>query len=201
MVWAVSGTGPACHCRLKDADPGATTLAVEEIVTQWREPDREVTLFQGVIRSGQLEQIVEQGTVIGMRRLTPLITERVERRGVRLDRLRRIARETVKQCGRGRIPDIEEPLSWSEFLSRGFEDPMLVADTAAEVGLSHFVHSVGLPGQGSIGLLIGPEGGLTDSELTAVTGSGGIQVHLDVRRLRSETAAAAALSLLLIDPF
>ncbi len=198
MVWAVSGTGTACHCRLQEADPREASLLVVENEPRWREPDREVTLYQGLIRSGHLEQIVEQGTAIGMTGMTPLVTERVERHGVRTDRLRRLAREAVKQCGRGRIPVIDEPMSWEEFLKRRNDELLLVADSGAEEGLSHFVHSARMPEKGGIGLLIGPEGGLTDAELTAVTAVGGIPVHLGVRRLRSETAAAVSLSLLLI---
>jgi 16S rRNA (uracil1498-N3)-methyltransferase len=197
-VWAVSGTGTAWRCRLEEADPREARLQVFEAVPRWREPEREVRLYQGLIRSAHLEQIVEQGTAIGMTRLTPLITDRVERHGARTDRLRRIAREAVKQCGRGLIPDVDDPLPWEAFLSQRGDDLLLVADSEAETGLARFISSSRLPETGTIGVVIGPEGGLTPAEMEALTATGAVPVHLGDRRLRSETAAAAALSLLLI---
>ncbi|MFC1629415.1 RsmE family RNA methyltransferase [Gemmatimonadota bacterium] len=197
-VWAVTGTGEACRCLLRDADPVQARLEILEIVPQWGEPEMNVTLYQGLIRSNRMEQIVEQGTAIGMRNMVPLITERVERRGLKLDRLRRITGETSKQCCRGWIPLVEEPLQWNDFLERKKEKTLLVADAQADEGLANFILSERMMLHDDIGLVIGPEGGLTESELNTITDQGGIRVHLGRRRLRSESAAAAALTLLLI---
>lgn len=197
-IWAITGEGEALRCLLRDADPEEARLEILEIVPQWREPGREVTLYQGALRSNRLEQIVEQGTAIGMRSMVPLITGRVERQGVKMERLRRIAGEAAKQCCRGRIPSIEDPLQWQSFLERRKETTLLVADAEADEGLAEFIRTDRMPSEDRIGLVIGPEGGLTDAEMTAITGQGGIPVHLGRRRLRSESAAAAALALILI---
>jgi 16S rRNA (uracil1498-N3)-methyltransferase len=197
-VQAVSGGGEALRCRLSQADSAGAVLEVVEILPEWREPKRPVTLFQGLIRSTRMEQIVEQGTALGLARLVPLHTERVERTGLKRERLERIARETVKQCGRGRIPVISEPLQWERFMREGWECNLLVADAGAEQGLDELVVSGSGRTRGETAILIGPEGGLTDTELEAITRAGGIPVHLGPRRLRSETAAAAALTMLLI---
>ncbi|MFC1595421.1 RsmE family RNA methyltransferase [Gemmatimonadota bacterium] len=197
-VWAINGGGTAFRCLLRDVDPEEARLEVLEIVPQWREPVLAVTLYQGVIRSNRLEQIVEQGTAIGMRRLVPLITSRVERHGVKMERFSRIAGETAKQCCRGRIPTIEESLSWQDFLSRDKEATLLVADAEADMGLIEYIRTEQGPPEDRIGIVIGPEGGLTEAELNDITFQGGIPVHLGRRRLRSESAAAAALTLLII---
>ncbi len=197
-VWAITGSGEAYRCLLQDADPGQAHLEVMEIVPQWREPERSVTLYQGLIRSNRMEQIVEQGTAIGMRSMVPLITDRVERHGLKLARLRRITGETSKQCCRGWVPSVEEPLQWHDFLEREKESTLLVADNGADDGLADFIRSARIRRHQNIGLVIGPEGGLTEMELETITGQGGISVHLGRRRLRSESAAAVALTLLLI---
>ena len=197
-IWAITGRGEACRCLLRDADPGEAQLEVLEIVPQWREPEKNITLYQGLIRSNRMEQIAEQGTAIGMRSMVPLITDRVERHGLKLDRLRRITSETSKQCCRGWIPPVEETMLWHDFLVRVKEPTLLVADSGADDGLADFIRGERMTLHDDIGLVIGPEGGLTEAELDAVTAQGGICVHLGSRRLRSESAAAVALTLLLI---
>ena len=197
-IWAITGVGDACRCLLCDADPGETLLEILETVPQWREPERNITLYQGLIRSNRMEQIAGQGTAIGMRTMVPLITDRVERHVLKLDRLRRITSETSKQCCRGWIPPVDETIQWHEFLEREKEPILLVADSGAEDGLADFIRDERMTLHDDIGLVIGPEGGLTEAELDAVTAQGGICVHLGPRRLRSESAAAVALTLLLI---
>ncbi|MFC1499923.1 RsmE family RNA methyltransferase [Candidatus Zixiibacteriota bacterium] len=197
-IWAITGMGDACRCLLRDADPGKARIEVQEVVPQWREPVRNVTLYQGLIRSNRMELIAEQGTAIGMRSMVPIITERVERFSLKLDRLLRIAGETSKQCCRGWIPTIVEPLQWIDFQERVKEPLLLVADSGADLGLADLIQGDQILQYDEIGVVIGPEGGLSGPELDYIIAQGGIGVHLGRRRLRSESAAAVALTLLLI---
>ena len=115
QVWAITGRGPACRCTITSADLSA---AIEEIVDMWREPARRVTLYQALIRPAMMDLIVEQGTELGITRLVPLLTERVERVGAKIDRWRRVAEESAKQCGRGWIPEISATMEWNTFLKQ-----------------------------------------------------------------------------------
>ena len=198
-VWAITGTGAAARCAVIDPDPGATVVEVVEVVNDWREPPRRVTLYQALVRPASMDRIVEQGTTLGMYGLVPLLTERVQRRGVKLERWRRLAAESAKQCGRGWIPFISTALEWEEFTGKIPATALLVASDEANSGLFDILSEPGvIPAEGPVAVVIGPEGGLVSAELEFLRSMGALEVNLGSRRLRSETAAVAVLSLLLI---
>lgn len=198
-VWAINGGGTAARCRLVDPDTAAAILRVEEVVSEWREPARRVVLFQALVRPAEMDRIVEKGTALGVRTIVPLETARMERKGIRLERWRRLAAESAKQCGRGRIPAVEDLCTWAGFVKRKINGTLLVAYSGAERGLREYV-AVGngppLP-EDDLALLVGPEGDMTPRERAILLEKGVLEVHLGPRRLRSEDAALKALALLL----
>ena len=195
QVWAITGKGPACRCTITGADPSSAQLVIEEIADMWREPARRVTLYQALIRPGMMDLIVEQGTELGITRLVPLLTERVERGGAKIDRWRRVAEESAKQCGRGWIPEISATMEWNDFLEQKMANPLIVAHDKTEQSLYEVIHEGRLiPNSGDIGVIVGPEGGLSGNELDDLRKLGSIEVNLGVRRLRSETSALVILA-------
>ena len=201
-VWAITGEGPAARCAIRETDPVGVILEVLEVEDEWREPSLHVTIYQALVRSSGMELIIEQGTAIGMRRLVPVLSGRVERSGVKLERWERIAAEAAKQCGRGWIPDITEPLDWDGFIAEAASTPFLITSQDAGRVITGAVIEEMLTEKdadtGELGVLIGPEGGLTDRELEDARAAGGVEIHFGPRRMRSETAASVALTLLLI---
>jgi 16S rRNA (uracil1498-N3)-methyltransferase len=197
VVWAIIGEGTAVRCRLLMPDAREVRLSVEEVVPEWREPVRQVTLFQAVVRGQQMDRIVESGSAIGLFTFVPLLTARVERKSARIDRLQRLAAESAKQCGRGRIPTVESICDWASFIDRSIPDTFLVAHPDASLGLHEVVSGEGCLGEGNVSLAVGPEGDFTPQELAQMREKGALEVHLGPRRLRSEDAALSSLSLLL----
>jgi len=196
-VWAIVGDGTAARCLLQVPDQRQACLSVEEVVADWREPVRRVTLFQAIVRGQQMDRIVESGCALGLFSLVPLLTTRVERRNARLDRLQRLAAESAKQCGRGRIPTIAPIMDWIAFMARPNRETLLTAHAEAEETLSEML-SGGEPAVGrEVCLVVGPEGDFTPLERTQLRDKGALEVGLGPRRLRSEDAALMALSLLL----
>ncbi|MEE9614017.1 MAG: 16S rRNA (uracil(1498)-N(3))-methyltransferase [Thermodesulfobacteriota bacterium] len=156
-----------------------------------------ITLLQGFIKGDRPELIVQKATELGVReilfytapRTVPkLAGERLEKR---LLRLKRVALEAVKQCGRGVVPVVG---------IKGFQE----AVTGAAGGLKVMLHNKGkvndikevLGGYkgGGVILLVGPEGGLTEDEAAGAVEVGFIPACFGPRTLRAETAAIAALS-------
>jgi 16S rRNA (uracil1498-N3)-methyltransferase len=198
-VWAVVGDGRGARCTLTGIEEGQAELRVEEIVEGWRESELQLTLYQAPIRARAFEEVLESGTGLGLTGLVSVLTARVERNRLREDRLARIAAESAKQCGRGLIPETGRSLTWREFMAEAAEQVLLVADESGTESAGEAARALRAEGIGRIGLLIGPEGGLTPEERAEAAGAGGRIVHLGVRRLRSETAAIAALSLILCE--
>jgi 16S rRNA (uracil1498-N3)-methyltransferase len=156
-----------------------------------------ITLAQGIAKGDKMDLIIQKSTELGVKKIIPLITERAQvRRTQKLDRWRKIALSASRQSGRDRIPEIEGPVDFREFLSRQF--PLL---EKGEKG--GFFNSGNLKGVLSafkntqqLTLLIGPEGGFSKEEVNAAAENGFIEASLGPRILRTETAPITALSII-----
>ena len=127
---------------------------------------------------------MEKATELGAARIVPLLCARstVDPGGGKLDKLRATALAACKQCGRDRLPEIAEPVPFTEFLGAGG------AMTLFHVAGDRFA----APPPGPHAVLIGPEGGFTEEEVTAAAAAGATVASLPTPILRTETAAIAA---------
>jgi 16S rRNA (uracil1498-N3)-methyltransferase len=155
-------------------------------------PDRESTvaihLAMAVIQLEKFELVLQKATELGARSIIPMITERVEVRQERYrgkqERWRKIVFEAVKQSGRTRIPEVEEPKTFDEVIKRDGQKIIFDAD---------HIPTSQQPNIPTI-LLIGPEGGFSEEELTRARDAGAAFEQLGPRRLRAETAAIVAVA-------
>ncbi|GAA4023283.1 16S rRNA (uracil(1498)-N(3))-methyltransferase [Sphingomonas swuensis] len=147
-----------------------------------------LTLAFAMIKRAPVEWLVEKATELGVARLQPVVTQRTVVERFNPERLRAIAIEAAEQCGRTRLPEIGEPVKLAALLGV-HEGALLFADETGGAPMA----SVLVPGPATI--LIGPEGGFTPDERTAILGAGAVGVGLGPRILRAETAALAAVSL------
>jgi 16S rRNA (uracil1498-N3)-methyltransferase len=127
----------------------------------------------------------------------PLVTERTEKRRLsKFERLNLIAMEAAEQCGRMKIPVIRHPANYDEIigkLSNGF----IAYEYEGTRHLSDYEKD--LQSAKEIQVIIGPEGGLSEAELELAKASKVKPFTFGPRILRTETAAIAALSLILLD--
>jgi len=148
--------------------------------------------------------LVEKLTELGVTTLVPLTTTRgiAQPTDSALERLERAVIEAAKQCGRNRLMQIAKPQSWNDWIS---PTTSIAGDSQSPDTLRLLAHPNGTPladlnltSQQPTQLTIGPEGGLTDSEVAAAIAAGWLPVDLGPRILRVETAAillAAAIAL------
>ena len=184
------GTGATAMGRLVAL--GADRWEVE-IVGQapGRESPRTIVLAMAVINLDRFELVLQKATELGVLEIIPLLTDRLEVRPERFagkrDRWRKIIFEAVKQCGRAVVPTLAEGASLSTVMQR--EGTKIVFDAG---------HPVSSPGDvlDPIILFIGPEGGWSEAELSLAESSGARFEHLGPRRLRAETAAIVATTLI-----
>ncbi len=155
--------------------------AVQEIET---EPQRKVTLFCSILRRENFEWVVQKATEVGAVKIVPVIAERTVKTGIRMDRLVRIAREAVEQCGRGVVPEIADPVEYSDALSMA-----PVQNVFFHLGTPDGVWDKTLQGALEAGVWIGPEGGWTDAEAEKAMQRGFTVASLGSLALRAETAA------------
>ena len=161
-----------------------------------------ITLYQGLPKADKMEWIVQKGVELGCCRFVPVeLTRSVvqadhgEKGEKKTERLRKIAREAVKQCGRTVIPEISRPLRLREAMQMmASEDIVLVP--WEEENYSGFRSVLeGISRGARVGVLVGPEGGITREEIDRLRELKNVRVvTLGPRILRTETAAVATLA-------
>src|SRR5207244_3440739 len=124
-----------------------------------------------------------------------------DRGKARIERLRRIADQAARQCGRGDVPEVSGPLAWNDALRRS-SDPralrLCLWERASDPAGSLLLGLV--PGQPLI-VAAGPEGGLEESEVESARSFSFVVASLGPFILRMETVAAAVLgAALLLSP-
>ncbi|HRR78039.1 MAG TPA: RsmE family RNA methyltransferase [Ruminococcus sp.] len=189
------------NCTIRSIDGETVFLDLVEKHRCAAEPGVQVTLFQAVPKLDKLEFIIQKSVELGASRIVPVLTRRCISRpdgkdfAKKLTRLNKIAAEAAKQSGRGMIPEVTPIVSFKEALSMMNELDRNVILYEEEGGCSF--DKAGLPDSGSIGLVIGSEGGFDKEEAQAAVDSGAVQVWLGKRILRCETAPITALSILM----
>lgn len=176
--------GQEAVCRL-DGD----ACLVEERRPSIGEARHRLTVCQALLKGDHLEQVVQQGTELGVARFRLLLSARCIARELsprKLDRLRAIARESAEQSERGLLPEIEAPIPFAGALEGG---AILLYERSSGERLS----AIAPPES----VIIGPEGGFTDEEVAAAEALGVTIAGLGPRILRSRSVAAAAAAVIL----
>jgi 16S rRNA (uracil1498-N3)-methyltransferase len=188
----------------RDYDGEITGLGRDRVTVKVRasrdihaESPLEVTLLQGICRGQRMDTVIQKATELGVARIHPLLANRSV---VRLDEDRadrkhehwqRVAVAAAEQSGRSRIPAVAEPATFEAAIAAAADIPTrLMLDPSGAA-----LRTIALA-TGPLGLLIGPEGGLTDEERRLAEHGGFRPVRLGPRILRTETAPLAALAVL-----
>jgi len=153
-------------------------------------------------RGGRAEDSVGRLAQLGAARITPLVTQRSppharEAGEARRERLSRAGREAAKQCGRSWFPEVREPLDlahWVAERSAGDGAPIAWLDPYADTTLLAWRAPRTAR---AFALAIGPEGGFTPDEEALLAAHGALRVRIGGHVLRLETAAEAALAVVM----
>jgi 16S rRNA (uracil1498-N3)-methyltransferase len=178
------------------------TASIENTVL---EPDSEtgprITLYQGLPKGSKMEFILQKGTELGVFEVIPFVAGRSiprltkDREIERLERWQRIVREAARQSNRQVVPDISPIRDFPDILSSSAQSvKLLLWEKEKSNGLKRVLSALPVPG--SVAVMVGPEGGLTQEEAEAAIRSGFIPVTLGRRILRTETAPIAVLAIL-----
>jgi 16S rRNA (uracil1498-N3)-methyltransferase len=163
----------------------------------FREPRLEPTLalLFAPLKKNPMEFLVEKATEIGVTHFFPIITDHSHVRDINIERMMAISTEAAEQCERLSLP------AWAPLTPLTKIDPTDIPSPilfCAESGEALAIQALlSNPDKPPRSVLIGPEGGFSDSEHTWLRQrSEMMPTHLGPRILRAETAALAALSIL-----
>lgn len=157
-----------------------------------------VWLFSAIIKNNNYEFILEKGTEVGVSHFVPVLSERSEKKNLNLERSKRIIKESSEQCGRGKMPELHEVIDLEKVFDFAKENGVsLVAFHLEGEKFTNMVRDTLISGD-KIGILIGPEGGWSESELEAFKANNIPIYTLGQTVLRAETASIVVPALLLI---
>ncbi|MDO5695532.1 MAG: 16S rRNA (uracil(1498)-N(3))-methyltransferase [Eubacteriales bacterium] len=203
------GIGGNFTARITAVSDGRVELLLtgEDIVQ--RELPADLHLFQGVPKGDKMDRIIRQATELGAVSVTPLLMNRcvvklkAERTAKKFARWQQIADEAAHQSKRQRRLVVHEPITVGTLCERaGIYDRLLLpyeasagmacgepAETASDLSEKRIR---------SVGIVIGPEGGITSTEVAMLTAAGARICSLGSRILRTETAGPALLARLML---
>ena len=202
-ITAVDGAGNCAVLELIDFDKekikARRVSDIRQIVAE-----KKIILADCLPKQNRFDNIIEKATELGVEKIEPLISERTiarpggQRTQSKLERWRRIAKESAEQCARDTIPEIENICELDEWLKKITpldEDTFLLfcwegeQDTTVREVLS-------VNKDKNIIVLIGPEGGFSEREVFAIKAAGGISVTFGKRILKTDTAAISVLAMI-----
>ena len=163
-------------------------------------PRVSLTLYQGLPKFDKLEFIVQKAAELGAARVVPVkmarsVVKLTSEEGARKqERLDKIAREAMKQCGRADALEILEPVRFHDALALFRAEGAMLMPWEEARGFRLADAHARNPDAQKVGILIGPEGGIAPEEAEAAGEAGAAAVTLGPRILRAETAAVAAMA-------
>ena len=160
-----------------------------------RESGCRVTLVQAIVAADAMDWAVRKAVELGAAAIVPVVAARTNlprsegRLDKRLAHWRQIAVAACEQCGRNRIPTVDEPRPIAGWLEREAGADVAMLAPGATRSLAAVARQ-----SAPRAIVVGPEGGFNDAELALADRRGVVSAHLGGRVLRSETAVAAALA-------
>ena len=181
---------------------GCTALLREALPDN--EAELRVTVYQGLPKADKLELVTQKLTELGAARLVPVKMERCvvklnDKDGQKKqERLQKIAREASKQCKRGGCLEVAAPQSWKQLRDQMAAHDLVLVPWEDAQGFGLKAAHAAFPEAKDIGIVIGPEGGMSENEVRALEELGAKQITLGPRILRTETAAIAAATMAML---
>lgn len=192
-ITVVDGAGNAAvDGEIVFSNRAVTRIKIQTLTRNIGEPAVHLTLAQAVPKGARFDWLVEKGTEIGVSAFIPLLAEHSEvQPGTgKTERWRRLTLAAMKQSCRSVWPTVNEPTHFADLIKRlsEFDLALLAHPTARDT--SRDLAAQAAPRK--VLLLVGPEGGFAEEEVTLAQETGCKMLHLGPRRLRAETAGLAA---------
>jgi 16S rRNA (uracil1498-N3)-methyltransferase len=197
-VTLFNGEGGEFASVIENISKKAVTVTAGKFNAREAESQLNLCLAQGIARGEKMDYIIQKAVELGVKQIVPLLTERStvkltgERRDKRWQHWQSIIISACEQSGRNRLPELLPVHSLLEWL------PLVKADQGFVLAplSARKLQDYKLNASARVILLVGPEGGLSDQEISWAQAQQFSALNLGPRILRTETAALAALTAL-----
>lgn len=204
-TFLISECGTSNLCRL-DAFEGESVIAeIIEEKFQNTELKTQIYLFQGLPKSDKMELIIQKAVELGASAIIPVEMNRCvvklddKKKKSKTARWQAIAESAAKQSKRTVIPKVYDAMPYKQAISKATELDIFIVPYECKNGMESTVQALNeITKCKSVGIIIGPEGGFEESEISLAQDAGGITVSLGKRILRTETAAITAVGMCML---
>jgi 16S rRNA (uracil1498-N3)-methyltransferase len=206
------GAGTDFNTAIDLIEKESVVVRIMASMTNKTEPPIDIMLFQGIPKADKMDFIIQKCIELGVNKIVPVTTARTVVRfdnardaAAKAARWQRIASEAAKQCDRGIIPVVLEPVRFADAfkLAENCKLKLIPYEEEREGCLRSHLEKIKTDknpesGQHRVGIavFIGPEGGFTQEEVSKAAENGFKSVTLGPRILRTETAGIAVVSII-----
>ena len=190
LINVTDGLGYIYKCRIDEIVKGSTTLSVLNFYHDNIEYPQLTIAISITKKISRFEWFLEKATEIGVYSIIPIISQHSEKSRLNFDRCTKILVSAMKQSLRTRLPILNAPIGFNDYIKRTAEiDKKFIATCKADnpVLLKNELKK-GL----STEILIGPEGGFSEKEISNAKNTNFTPISLGPSRLRTETAGVSA---------
>ena len=202
LVWVFDKIGKQHRACVEEVRKDKTRLLILETKKK-QEPKIRITLAQVILKTKKMDLVIHKATELGTNAIRPIISDRTvvnieDRQNKKTERWKRIIAEASKQCGRSSLPEIHPPTGLNTFITRKEKAKKLFLSERGgkflrDILMYPLKMETKIPD--SVILLVGPEGGWTESEERDIMENYYEAVSLGLLTLRSETAAIVSLAM------
>jgi 16S rRNA (uracil1498-N3)-methyltransferase len=196
------GRGREFRARVAAAARQAVSVRLEEPIQPAPEPSVRLTLAQAVLKPDAMDDVVRDATMLGAARIDPIVSahvavsDRALSGGRAVERWRRVAVASAKQCRRAVVPDVGDPRPLDVWLAaESHELGLILVEPAASDGNEVSLRSLAGRRAASAAMLVGPEGGWSAAERDAAIAAGFLPVTLGRLTLRADAVPVVAIAL------
>jgi len=181
---------------------GRVELEIIQKFPGTKESPVQIEVAQALLKDKKMDRLLRHLCELGLTQWIPYSSARSipkpgeKRMLARVERWNKIIKESSKQCRRARLPEINKALAFEEVLDYGHScDLMVLFYENASASLNSNIERAGPLQPRKILMIMGPEGGFSDQEITMARAAGCWVAGLGPRILRAETATIAAITL------
>lgn len=201
----VSCEGRSDLCVIEAIDSDTAVVRITEENYRSTELPIKIYLLQGLPKSDKLELIIQKCVELGVFAIVPVEMARcvvkleAKKKDERVKRWQAIAESAAKQSKRNAVPEVMPVMSYKEAMAFAEGLDLFLVPYENKDGMAATKEALSkIKGGMSVGILIGPEGGFEEREVSDAAAVGGVTVSLGKRILRAETAAMTAVSMCML---
>ncbi len=190
------GEGGEFNATITEIDRKKTTVTLQQAHQSRCESPLHTHLYQGISKGERMDYAIQKAVELGVNEITPLFCERsvvkldAKRLQKKLDHWQGVIISACEQCGRSQLPRLHPGRTFEQVRTLTDQSGFLLNPEAATRLSEHASPPT------RCALLIGPEGGLSASEIEQAEAGGWLGVRFGPRILRTETATVVALTAL-----